>query len=118
MENFDIEKYTLRLDLLNETVEQIKKDFSENGLTVSFTGNTQTAYTELFKQIHPFIKKLLISGYPQLMSILYRIDIPEKLFKTAINLPMDDASEQLTHLIIKRELQKVVIRNFYKKNEE
>jgi hypothetical protein len=116
LEKFELDKYSNRLDLLKETVEQIQKDFGESGFSILFSGNPQTAYNELIEQILPFIQQLLKSNYSHLMQVLYKIDIPEKLFK---NILKDEASNvplKIAELIIKRELQKVVIRNHYKKN--
>jgi len=115
-EKFEIKNYVNRLDLLNETVEQIKKDFGESGITIHFSGNVQTAYEELIDQILPFIQQLLKSNYSHLMQVLYKIDVPEKLFKNSFDEDPADAPKKITELIVKRELQKVVIRNHYKKN--
>lgn len=115
MESFEVSTYLNRIDLLKETVEQIQKDFGESGFNIHFSGKPETAYQELVEQITPFIQKNLQSNYTYLMQVLYKIDIPEKHFKDALNKNPQSVSLQITELIIKRELQKVVIRNHYKK---
>jgi hypothetical protein len=116
LEKFEIEKYSQHLGLLNETVEQIKKDLGESGFTIHFSGNTHTAYIELIDQLQPIIENLLQKNYTHLMQVLYKIDIPEKLFKNVLTSNLSNTSHKIAELIIKRELQKVVIRNEYKKN--
>lgn len=106
-EKFSIQPYLNDLEILNATVEQIKKDFSFFSLPVHFSGNRETAYNELCEQIHPHIKKLQETNYEQLLSVLYRIDVPEK--QITLN------AEHLTDLIIKRCLQKVVLRKLFSK---
>ncbi len=112
-----LEQYTKSLDLLLLTVEQIKKDFNLFGLEVSFSGNQETAYEELTAQIKPYIESLLTNQYQRLLSLLYRIDLPEKTVAKIILNPGDDMSLDLTDLILKRELQKVVIREHYKQQQ-
>ena len=114
MNPLDLTIYYNRPDLIDETAKQIIKDFNIVGIKISFSGNPTDAYYELFSQILPHISKLLHDK--KLNVLLYRIDINEsQLFKlmqdNANNLP-----EAITGLIIKRELQKVVIRNYYKKS--
>ncbi|MCW3083392.1 MAG: hypothetical protein JWP12_758 [Bacteroidetes bacterium] len=110
----DISKYFNRLDLVKATALQIIKDFDMFGLEVKFSGNAYNAYEELFEQIEPHIKKLIDSNHSKFMGILYRIDVSDEQVKKAINENSSESfSEIVTDLIIKRELQKVVIRNHY-----
>ncbi len=111
----DISKYINRLDLIKDTAEQIIKDFEMFGMEIKFSGNAYNAYEELFDQIAPHINKLISTNQQKFMGILYRIDLSDVQIKTAVN---ENSSESfstiITDLIIKRELQKVVIRNHYK----
>jgi hypothetical protein len=114
----NIQKYLSDIDLLNQTAAQIIKDFEMFGLEVKFSGNRSNAYEELFEQIQPHIEKLLNKDHSRFMSIMYRVDISEtQLKKKLIENTSESTSEIITELIIKRELQKVVIRNYYKKND-
>ena len=111
----DLSKYINRLDLIKETADQIIKDFEMFGMEIKFSGNAYNAYEELFDQIEPHINNLIHSNQSKFMGILYRIDLSDELIKKAVK---DNASESFsaiaTDLIIKRELQKVVIRNYFK----
>lgn len=116
MVNFtDLSKYFNQLDLIKDTANQIIKDFDMFGLEIKFSGNAFNAYEELFEQIEPHINQLIISNQQKFMSILYRIDLSDEQIKKAVT---ENSSEPfsaiVSDLIIKRELQKVVIRNHYK----
>jgi hypothetical protein len=111
----DVSKYINRLDLIKETAEQIIKDFDMFGMEIKFSGNAYNAYQELFEQIEPHIKKLIADNQSKFMGVLYRIDVSDFQIEKAVN---ENSSEPFSNivsdLIIKRELQKVVIRNHYK----
>lgn len=113
----DLTSYTKRLDLLNLTVEQIKKDFNLFGIEISFSGHADKAYNELFSQIKPYIESLLNHNYEKLLTLLYRIDVTEKSISNIVLNSGDEMVNEMTDLIIKRELQKVVIREYYKQTE-
>ena len=107
----DLSAYINRLDLLNETVKQIAKDFSWSGLEIKFSGNADNAYQELFAQIHPKIEKILKERAENFYELMYRIDISESQLKKAVEQAKDQSfSEVATNLILKRELLKVVMR--------
>lgn len=108
----DITPYLNRLDILNETAQQIVKDFGMLGMEIQFSGNANTAYTELFLQIYPIIT-VLLKNKNKMYNLLYRIDISEKQIKNAFESSGRPFSETLTELIMKRELQKVVTRKIY-----
>lgn len=114
----NISQYFNRLDLIKATADQIIKDFDMFGLEIKFSGNAYNAYEELFEQIEPHIDQLLNSNRQKFMGILYRIDLSDEQVKIAVN---NNSSEPfsaiISDLIIKRELQKVVIRNQYKKRD-
>lgn len=111
----DISKYFNQLDLIKQTAEQIIKDFDMFGMEVKFSGNPYNAYEELFDQVEPHIKKLIDTNHSKFIGILYRIDLNDDQVKKAVNENASESfSEIITDLIIKRELQKTVIRNHYK----
>ena len=110
----DLSPYFNKLNLIKDTANQIIKDFEMFGVEVKFSGNTYNAYDELFDQIEPSIKALCDSNRQKFLGILYRIDLSDEQIKKAVS---ENASESfsaiITDLIIKRELQKVVIRSHY-----
>lgn len=113
----NISQYFNRLDLIKATAEQIIKDFDMFGLEIKFSGNAYNAYEELFDQIEPQIDKLIHNNPQKFMGILYRIDLSDEQLKKAVESNSTEPfSAIVSDLIIKRELQKVVIRNQYKKS--
>ena len=95
-------------------MEQIKKDFNWFSFEIVFQNKEESAYLELFHQILPFVDELLNDNYPKLLAMLYRIDIDEAfLNKRLKESEQVDTDEVITDLIIKRELQKVIIREMY-----
>ena len=116
MNTSDLIKYTRRIDLLSLTVDQIKKDFNLYGMEISFSGNGDSAYDELIAQIKPYIEILITSNYGKFLTLLYRIDVPEKKLAEIILNSKDTMALEISDLIIKRELQKIVLRTYYKKN--
>ena len=111
----NITQYINRLEYLNATAEQLIKDFDMFGLEIKFSGNPLNAYDELLYQLVPHINQLIEKDFKKLLDILYRIDVPEGKIKECIegNAAMGTA-EAISDLIIKRELQKIVIRRHYK----
>ncbi len=117
--NYDnLSQYFNRIDLIKDTANQIIKDFDMFGLEIKFSGNAYNAYEELFEQMEPKINQLINTNQSKFMSVLYRIDLSDVQINKAIN---ENSSETfsaiISDLIIKRELQKVVIRKqFNNKN--
>ncbi|MGQ0829290.1 MAG: hypothetical protein ACT4ON_12960 [Bacteroidota bacterium] len=111
----NLSQYFNRLDLIKETANQIIKDFDMFGLEIKFSGNAYNAYEELFEQIEPHVNQLIISNQTKFMGILYRIDLSDEQIKKSVQENTSESfSAIVTDLIIKRELQKVVIRDHYK----
>ena len=110
----DLSAYYSRTDLLEKVVEQLKKDFNWFSFEITFTGKDESPYQELYNQILPLIDELLNDDYPKLMAMLYRIDIEEDFLNRKLKENSHaDTDEIIADLILKRELQKVIIREMY-----
>ncbi len=110
----ELSAYYSRTDLLEKVVEQLKKDFNWFNFTITFTGKNETPYQELYEQILPLVDELLNDDYPKLMAMLYRIDLDDELLNRKLKESAQaDTDEVITDLILKRELQKVIIREMY-----
>jgi hypothetical protein len=102
-------------DYIRATGEQIKRDFDLCGIQIKFSGNEENAYNELLYQISPHIAELIEHNYKKLLNLLYRIDLNEsKVAAIVSNYASESLAEAITDLIIKRELQKIVIRQHYR----
>ena len=111
----DYLRYESSVWLLKEVVAQINKDFRLQGFDVEFSGKGETAYQKLSRQLKPVIDHMLENQTEKFWNLLYGIDLNERkvkniLFSENQNL---DTIQALTDLILKRELQKVVIRLHY-----
>ncbi|MDB4533651.1 hypothetical protein N9242_02185 [Vicingaceae bacterium] len=110
----ELSAYYSRTDLLDKVVEQLKKDFNWFSFEITFKGDQESPYQELYNQILPLIDELLNDDYPKLMAILYRIDLDEEFLNRKLKENSHaDTDEVITDLILKRELQKVIIRDLY-----
>jgi hypothetical protein len=111
---FSVSPYLTDLQILQQTADQIKKDFSFFSLEIKFSGNREEAYTELFNQIYPHLKILMDSDYEKFLSLLYRIDLSEKQIHQAQSADKsEEPAKIISGLIIKRCLQKVILRKLY-----
>lgn len=111
----DFDRYERSVSLLQEVVAQINKDFRLQGFDVEFSGEGETAYEELTNQLKPVIEYMLEHQAETFWNLIYGIDLSERKVKDILfgNQEQIDAIHELTDLILKRELQKVVIRHYY-----
>jgi hypothetical protein len=101
-----------------QTLAQIEKDFESSGIRLTVS-KQNTSFEELVHTLSPEIKQLMDKNYQGFLNLLYRIDIPEVKLKKEIALKKEMRMEEVVaELIIKRELQKVVIREFYKNKHD
>ncbi|MGB0916355.1 MAG: hypothetical protein ACPGU4_02095 [Flavobacteriales bacterium] len=111
----DFERYERSVSLLQDVVAQINKDFRLQGFEVEFSGEGETAYQELSSQLNPVIEYMLENQTEKFWNLIYGIDLSESKVKAILfgKEETPNAIGQLTDLILKRELQKVVIRHHY-----
>ena len=111
----ELTPYYNRTDLLEKVVTQIQKDFNWFNFKINFSDKEGiTPYQELYQQILPLVDEMLNDDYIKLMSLLYRIDLDEDFLSRKLKENAQaDTDEVITDLIIKRELQKVIIKDIY-----
>jgi len=113
-EEFSIQPYLNDIDILNQTAQQIQKDFSFFNINILFEESAKDSYAQLCEQILLPIKQLITSDYQKLIALLYRVDISEiQIRKESYNHTEQPFEEIITQLIIKRCLQKVVLRKLF-----
>jgi hypothetical protein len=119
LQNTNLEGFLNKADIIQETAEQIMKDFGMFGIEITFSGNIENAYQELHEQLVNQILVHLESDYGRLMSVLYQVDITEQeIEKATRELPEYNQLEVLAHQVIFRDLKKVLFRRFYKANPD
>lgn len=66
----------------------------------------------LKKQLAVYLNDLLLHDFPQLVQVLYRVDVPEKKIKTVLQQhPSTDAGELLADLLLQRQAEKKASRH-------
>lgn len=112
---FDIEPFKAEELVIRQTVQQIQKDFGMFGLDIDFPLDFTMVYNDLVRFVGAHIETLLTGNLQKLSALLYQVDIDEKKIVEAWeNHPELTRSEVITELLIYRELQKVIFRNYYK----
>ena len=112
-ELFSIEPYRHDLEVIRDTVRQIKKDFGIFNFEISFSGNEANAYPELKTQLVAIFKDLLGNHKEKVFALLYSIDVPENKLKDKPTLVAFE--EHIAELVLERELMKVVMRKLFGK---
>src|SRR6476661_2161748 len=107
----DFNKGLQQEDLFELFRLQLKKDFESCGINSDFTGRLPAEYEQLRNIILVEIEKLLAGASQYLQGLLYRIDISEQqLSKYGKQHPDLNLAETIAELIIKRVLQKVILK--------
>jgi hypothetical protein len=113
----DLARYHNDKEIVRLTAMQVIKDFERFGYEISFPEDMFFAYDQLFSQLAPLIRELLNLNLSKLYSLLYSIDLSEKTIKKAVNemenIPLH---EVITHLVLDRELRKVITRQYFSRN--
>lgn len=108
-----------REDLIRKAAAQIIKDFAEFGFEVSFSGNVEGFYDEVFKQMKVHVVHIMGEHYSQFLNFLYRIDVTEsQVVVYQQEMGGVNYEDALTELIIHREMKKVMIREYFKAQDQ
>lgn len=119
LQNTNIEFFLNKADIVQETAQQIMKDFGMFGIEITFSGDVENAYHELHEQLIIQISKYLDRDYSRLMAVLYQVDITEREIAQAHrDLPQYNDIEILAHQVIFRDLKKVLFRRYYKSKSQ
>lgn len=105
-------KYTQSQGLYDALVAQVKRDFTRVNLELTLCQNPKAK--ELQTVIREKLYFLSMERFPEYLNVMYAVDIPERAFKNLDITDAVDAAEQVTFLLLKRELQKVELKEKYK----
>ena len=118
IQNNNVAGFLQTKQLVQETAEQIMKDFGLFSITITFSGIIENAYNELHEQLVRQVSNLLVNDYQRLLSVLYQVDISNKeIEKAKLELPNYNDFEIIAHQIIVRDLKKVLTRHYFKLSE-
>ncbi len=98
-------------EIIAALIIQIKKDFNFFNYRIHFSETATESYQLLYTELESFLTENFGKNTEKLYPILYRIDVSEKHIKAAINTSF---IENITETIILKELQKVIIKRYYK----
>jgi hypothetical protein len=96
--------------ILRELILQIRKDFELSGIALKLLLSKQYSFNELSMILSDGFMKM---GATAMFQILYRVDVSEQQLQKGMPTPGID-TKLIAELVIKRELQKVVLRRFYR----
>ena len=108
MQNIELLKQDKSILLL--TAKQLLIDFDACGITLNFNTDIPD-YATLYNDVVNCVNHLLTQNTEKLFQLFYRIDLPEHLVNEILK--KINSSELLSDLIIKRILQKVVLKKQY-----
>ena len=112
--SIDIIEYKGNQSVIKKVGLQVQKDFQLYDEKIEFSGQHETAYDELFEQIKPIIFRMLELDSTRFFSLLYAIDVDERKVKELLfGHKESDVANEITHLILERELLKVVSRQIF-----
>ena len=93
---------------LNETVEQLEKDFLMIGVNFDIP-KPVLCYSSLFNFTFNLVDALNVKDSKKILNLLYRIDLSETIVKKEMKQTDSPFSKMLSEMIVKRELYKVII---------
>lgn len=99
-------------DLYDKLVTQLLKDFALANIDIDIASE-QIVIAELKTILHEKIYYLILEKFTDYLNLLYVIDVPEKVFKEIRVTDVVEVAEQVTFLVLKRELQKVRLKAKY-----
>ena len=94
---------------LNETAEQLEKDFLMIGVNFDVPKPILN-YSSLFNFTFNLVDALNEKDSQKILNLLYRIDLSEEIVKNEMQKTDFNFSKMLSEMIVKRELYKVIIR--------
>lgn len=99
--------------LYRKLVTQLEKDFGLANIPVDFSTDVEPA--DLQATLHEKVYFLILEKFVDYLNLLYIVDVPEKAFEEIQVTDAVEVAEQVSFLILKRELQKVWLKAKYSK---
>ena len=97
--------------LYGKLVIQLEKDFGLANIPIDFSLDVEPA--DLQATLHEKVYFLILEKFVDYLNLLYIVDVPEKVFKEIQVTDAVEVAEQVSFLILKRELQKVWLKAKY-----
>ena len=97
--------------LYKKLVVQIKKDFGLANIPIDLPNDVSPVVLQTF--LHEKIYYLILEKFTDYLNLLYVIDVPENAFKQIQVTDVVEVAEQVSFLILRREFQKVWLKEKY-----
>ena len=97
--------------LYTKLVVQLKKDFGLANIPIDLANNVSPDNLKTF--LHEKIYYLILEKFTVYLNLMYVIDVPEKAFKQIQMTDVVEVAEQVSFLVLRRELQKVWLKDKY-----
>lgn len=111
-ENIELH-YLTKKSIFRELILQLRKDFESSGISIKLLLNKRYSFDELRVILED---AFLNAGATAMFQLLYRVDVSEQQLQKGMPTPGID-TKLIAELVIKRELQKVVLRKVYSSNK-
>ena len=96
-------------NLYPKLIEQLNKDFRLAGVNEEFSSSIQPE--NLHNYLHKVVHDIINNQFSDYLNLLYRIDISESKLSKLDGSNLEELSNQVSYLILKRECQKVLFKN-------
>jgi hypothetical protein len=103
------QEFLSQKEILRNLILQIRKDFDSAGIPIKLLLNKRYSFIEMAQIVSDAFMQ---SGATAMFNLLYRVDVSEKQLREGMPTPGIDPI-LVAELVIKRELQKVVLRKQY-----
>ncbi len=97
--------------LYQKLVAQLEKDFQLSNISIDLGLGIRPE--DLRTTLHEKIYQLIMEKFAAYLNLLYVVDVPEHSFKEIQVTDVVEVAEQVSFLILKRELQKVWLKEKY-----
>ena len=98
-------------NLFEKLLLQLLKDFGLANIQIDIVSSVLPE--ELKNILHEKVYVLLMERFSEYLNLLYIVDVPEKAFKEIHVTDVVEVAEQVSFLILKREMQKVLLKAKY-----
>jgi hypothetical protein len=106
-------KYLNKVEIANETLLQIKKDFGSYGESIPSEVDANSGYDFVQNKVIQVLSDIIDNNRSALSPILYQVDLNESVYRS-LDKNTEDYTEKLADALIIRELKKVITRHYFK----
>lgn len=100
-------------NLYEKLIQQLNKDFQMSNLDVEIKSSLPPK--ELYKTLNDYLMHLIQKQYDDYLNFLYRVDVGETELLKVNSVDLEESINQVTFLVLKREVQKVWLRENFNK---